>query len=439
MARASLGIQRIHSLDVAVRQARPWVEWLTRGLGFQVVAADTGATVEATGTRRRLLCCGGAGLVLAEPVHGGSRAGRYLECHPEGIMAVRFVVADLAAAEAMLLERNATPIEPPARHALPGGDWRELAIATPLGDVEFHFVEYGGADAIHRLEAGATVHGLETGVTIQGLETGATAPIMPGMEEAGHFDASVNPMGLSGIDHLTANLRTLMPSVAFFEHVLGFSRACDVHFHTEDIRPGVGTGLKSVVMSDASGVVRVALNEPLRPRYHESQVQLQVELNKGPGVHHVAFGVADILAAVDRAQSHGVGFIPVPAAYYTDLPRRMAAKGIEFKSPVAGGAEERKEPRPVAGVPREVSEPRPVAGVAQAVRPSVADLERRGILLDGDRAGYLLQAFCKDQGFQLNRPNVGPLALELIERHGATGFGEGNFRALFEALERAQD
>ena len=373
MAKSNLGIQRIHSIEVCVREAEPWLDYLTKGFGFQLVAASTGPDVEQTGTRRRLLRCRDIGIVLAERVHGGSTAGRYLERHPEGVSRVNFLVQDVKAAEEVLLERHATPTDFVRTETSDGGERRELCIATPLGDVEYGFVD----------------------------DVEEAALTLPGMEPAGAFDPNHNPLCLVEIDHLTANMRTLMPTIAWYEHVLGFRRQWDVQFHTEDFKPGFGTGLKSVVMADEESGVRIASNEPLRPRYEQSQVQAYVDLNRGPGIHHVAWQVEDLIQAVDHSRSQGIEFLPTPREYYSSLQGRMTTQGI--------------------------------GSVSQALE----DLETRGILIDGDRSGYLLQVFCKDQSVQFKRPEAGPLLLELVQRCGATGFGEGNFRALFEAMSRS--
>jgi len=375
MSKANLGIQSVHSLELSVKDARPWLEYLSGGFGFQLIAASTGSDVEQTGQRRRYLRCGDAGLVLAEQMQGGSAVHRYLRRHPEGISRVNFLVQDIDRTEQTLLERHATPTGPIETAQVGDGRWRSFSIATPLDDVEFCFIQSSDR---------------------RGL-------VMPGMEPAGHFDPNQNPLGLLGFDHFTANMRTLMPTVAFFEHVLGFRRFWDVQFHTEGLRPGVGTGLKSIVMWDEESGIKVANNEPLRPRFSESQVQLCVEANRGPGIHHFAFEVNDVLQAVDHAHRRGLQFLAIPDAYYAALPGRITVQGIK--------------------------------GVSQ----SIDDLQSRGILLDGDKSGYLLQAFCKNRSDRFARADAGPLCMELIQRSGATGFGEGNFRALFEAMTRQQD
>jgi 4-hydroxyphenylpyruvate dioxygenase len=370
MAKASLRIQRIHSIELSVHEAGSWLGYLTRGFGFQHVAVSSGPAMEATGSRRHLLACGDVRLVLQEPVHGGSAARRFLDRHPEGISRINFLVEDVQKAEEILLERNATCTDFIQGETLPAGQWRELSIATPLGDVEFTFVESPDASLLS----------------------------MPGLETCAAFDAQHNPLRIVAIDHLTAHVRTLMPVLAFYQHVLGFKRFWDVRFHTEDLQPGVGSGLTSVVMCDEKSGIKLATNEPLRPRYAASQVQLHVDVNRGPGIQHMALGVASLTTAVEQARTAGVQFLPTPATYYTALAGRLQAQSI---------------PDP---------------------RESIEDLATAGALLDGDKDGYLLQIFCRDQASQFGRPTAGPVLLELVQRSGSKGFGEGNFRALFEAM-----
>lgn len=372
MAKASLGIKRLHSLEISVFDAAPWVAYLTGGFGFQNLATSTGAAAEVSGTRRSWLRCGDVGVFVNEPAYPGSPVRRYLERHPEGISRVNFLVQDVEATEAQLLERNAAATDFIRSDETTIGPWRTVSIATPLGDVEFGFIQ------------------APSGVDV----------LPPGMERVSSFDPNLNPIGLSGIDHLTANTRTLMPMLAFYEHVMGFSRCWNVQFHTEDYRPGVGSGLRAVAMEDAASGIRMVTNEPLRPRFAESQVQLHVDTNRGPGIQHVAFGIADMGRAIGHCRSNGVGFLATPRSYYQAVPGRLGALGVP----------------------------------SQAL--SMDEIERLGVLVDGDKSGYLLQAFCQDQAVQFRRPNAGPIFFEFVQRCGSKRFGEGNFRALFEAMQR---
>jgi 4-hydroxyphenylpyruvate dioxygenase len=137
--------------------------------------------------------------------------------------------------------------------------------------------------------------------------------------------------------------------------------------------------------------VKFPINEPAQGR-RRSQVDEYLAFYEGPGAQHIAIETGDIVATVAELRRRGVEFLPVPGSYYDDLPTRVPA----------------------------------VAG-------RVAGLRGQGILVDRDDEGHLLQVFTRPLG---DRPTI---FFELIERHGARGFGEGNFRALFEALEREQD
>jgi 4-hydroxyphenylpyruvate dioxygenase len=295
-----------------------------------------------------------------------------LEKHPEGISQVNFQVPDARKAEEQLVERHATCTDFVVTQATAQGEWRQLNIATPLGDVEYAFVEIADGERL----------------------------TMPGMEPCANFDTSYNPLGITGIDHMASNVRTLMPVLAFYEHVLGFKRSWDVRFHTEDVRPGVGAGLTSVVMWHEASGIRFANNEPLRPRFDASQVQLYVETNRGPGLQQFAFGVHNILNAVEHARKAGASFLPTPPAYYELLPARLRAEGVP------------------------------------ELRESIETLAAGGVLVDGDRNGSLYQVFFRDQASEFGRASAGPLLIELIQRNGCQGFGEGNFRAIFEATQK---
>ena len=371
---ATLDIQRIHSIDISAHESGSWLAYLTRGLGFQHVATSTPQAIEKTGTRKQLLAAGDVRLVVQEPVHAGSPIRRFLEKHPEGISCVNFLVSDARATEEQLLEKHATCTDFLMTDRTERGEWKQINIATPLGDVEFAFVQTADPQRI----------------------------TLPGTQSCGDFDPAKNPLGITEIDHLTSNVRTLMPVIAFYEHVLGLRRVWDVRFHTEDVRPGMGAGLTSVAMRDVISGIRFVNNEPLRPRFDSSQVQMHVDTNRGPGLQQIALGVGNLVDAVGKASSSGVQFLPTPPTYYQLLPRRLAAMGVS------------------------------------ALDGMLDKLAAHGILVDGDRNGHILQIFCRDQATQFGRPSAGPLLIEMIERRGCQGFGEGNFRAIFEATSKMQ-
>jgi 4-hydroxyphenylpyruvate dioxygenase len=146
----------------------------------------------------------------------------------------------------------------------------------------------------------------------------------------------------------------------------------------------------SKVMSDGAGKIKFPINEPAEGK-RKSQIEEYLEFYGGPGVQHVALATDDIVRTVEALKERGVGFLETPEAYYEDVPERVG----------------------------EISE-------------DYADLRRLKILADRDDDGYLLQIFTKTAQ---DRPT---LFFEVIERHGARGFGDGNFKALFEAIEREQ-
>ncbi|HET9691474.1 MAG TPA: 4-hydroxyphenylpyruvate dioxygenase [Acidimicrobiales bacterium] len=197
------------------------------------------------------------------------------------------------------------------------------------------------------------------------------------------------PVGLEGVDHIVGNLPdgALDEWVRFYTTVFGFEEL--THFDRDQISTEF-SALRSTVMTN--GRITMPLNEPA-PGRKKSQIQEYIEAYHGPGVQHVALSTVNITTTVDRLQRRGLRFLTPPATYYADARARMVGIGDEL---------------------------------------AWEELARLGILVDREGDGYLLQVFSEPVG---DRPT---LFLEVIERHGATGFGEGNFKALFEAIEREQ-
>jgi 4-hydroxyphenylpyruvate dioxygenase len=219
-----------------------------------------------------------------------------------------------------------------------------------------------------------------------------------------------NRFGLTGIDHITSNFQTMSPALLWLEHVMGFEHFWDVQFHTRDVakqRPtrtaAQGSGLRSAVMIDPRTGIKFANNEPYRPAFKNSQINLFHEDNRGDGVQHLALGTTDILSAVRGLRGRGVEFMPTPRAYYESLPERLEREGVK------------------------------------RIDEDIRELEELGILVDGQaRGAYLLQIFLKDSAGLYGSAEAGPFFFELIQRKGDQGFGAGNFRALFESIEREQ-
>jgi len=194
------------------------------------------------------------------------------------------------------------------------------------------------------------------------------------------------------IDHCVGNveLGRMDDWVRFYNRVMGFVNMAE--FVGDDIATEY-SALMSKVVASGNHRVKFPLNEPAVSR-RKSQIDEYLEFYGGPGCQHIALATGDILATVDAMRAAGVEFLDTPDSYYCD-PQLRARIG--------------------------------------EVRVPIEELRKRGILVDRDEDGYLLQIFTKPVG---DRPTV---FFEMIERHGSLGFGKGNFKALFEAIEREQD
>jgi 4-hydroxyphenylpyruvate dioxygenase len=194
------------------------------------------------------------------------------------------------------------------------------------------------------------------------------------------------------LDHVVGNveLGKMDEWVDYYNKVMGFVNLAE--FVGDDIATDY-SALMSKVVANGNHRVKLPLNEPAIAK-KRSQIDEFLEFYQGPGVQHLALASNDILATVDAMRAEGVEFLVTPDSYYQD-PALRARIGI--------------------------------------VRVPIEELQRRGILVDRDDDGYLLQIFTRPIG---DRPTV---FFEIIERHGSLGFGKGNFKALFEAIEREQE
>lgn len=218
---------------------------------------------------------------------------------------------------------------------------------------------------------------------------GYEGPFMPGYQTIAQ-PGPVPETGIAAIDHIVGNveLGQMERWVNYYRAVLGFKQL--VHFDDNDISTEY-SALMSKVMQNGTGKVKFPLNEPADGR-RKSQIEEYLDYYGGPGVQHIALATADICATVDALRMAGIPFISVPDSYYDELEQRVGA-----------------------------------------IDESRQALKERGILVDRDEEGYLLQIF--SQPMQ-DRPT---LFIEIIQRKGSQGFGKGNFKALFEAIEREQD
>jgi 4-hydroxyphenylpyruvate dioxygenase len=212
---------------------------------------------------------------------------------------------------------------------------------------------------------------------------------LPGYVAHESPSAEDDGVGLLAIDHVVGNVELghMQEWVEFYERVFGMTEM--IHFTDEDITTEY-SALMSKVMTDGQGKIKFPINEPAEGK-RKSQIDEYLEFNHGPGSQHIAMQSSHIVDTVEALQSRGVVFLATPGTYYDDTPDRVGS-----------------------------------------IDESWDDLRRLGILADRDDDGYLLQIFTKTAQ---DRPT---LFFEVIERHGARGFGDGNFKALFEAIEREQ-
>jgi 4-hydroxyphenylpyruvate dioxygenase len=218
---------------------------------------------------------------------------------------------------------------------------------------------------------------------------GSFAPGFRPAEAAPRSGTASNGGTLRAVDHIVGNveLGAMDKWVRFFAETMGFTQL--IHFDEKAISTEY-SALMSKVMQDGTGRVKFPINEPATGR-RKSQIQEYLDYYHGAGVQHIACATDDIVATVRSLRARGVEFLRVPSTYYEDLDARIGK-----------------------------------------IQAPVNELAELGILADRDDEGYLLQIFT--QPVQ-DRPT---LFFEVIERHGSRGFGEGNFKSLFEAIEREQ-
>lgn len=214
-------------------------------------------------------------------------------------------------------------------------------------------------------------------------------PFLPGYI-AKSSPVKINPLGFKYVDHCVGNveLGKMNKWVNFYEEVMGFKLL--VTFDDNDISTDY-TALMSKVVSNGNGYIKFPINEPAAGK-KKSQIEEYLDFYKGAGVQHVAIATDDIVHTVESLRNNGIEFLYVPDNYYETVLERVGT-----------------------------------------IKEDINELKRMNILVDRDEEGYLLQIFTKPIQ---DRPTV---FFEIIERHGARSFGKGNFKALFEAIEREQE
>jgi len=233
---------------------------------------------------------------------------------------------------------------------------------------------------------GDTLHSFVNRDHYRGVFAPGYLPIDPERYSPGTF----HPVGLAAIDHIVGNVEEgkMDEWVEFYRKVMGFEQL--VHFDDQDISTEY-SALMSKVVQNGTGRIKFPINEPAQSR-RRSQIEEYLNFYGGPGVQHIAMATGDIIETVRAMRHNDVSFLRVPQSYYDLLPQRVGT-----------------------------------------IRENMESLAELGILVDKDEEGYMLQIFTKPVA---DRPTV---FFEVIQRRGSRSFGKGNFKALFQAIEREQE
>jgi 4-hydroxyphenylpyruvate dioxygenase len=372
----SLGLRGVASIHVFVRDLQRYRDFYLENLDFSETALSTPRFEQEQRARASVVEAGAVRFVFMEPLGAKGESYQWLQRHPDGVARIAFEVEDVARAFELLRRRGATMVTAIERREVDGGTVRYFDIATAFGDTMFRFLQCSGS-----------------------------IPQLPGLVRTGVAKERGNRFGIQSMDHITTNFLTLKPATMWMEEVLGLEPYWDIAFHTQDLQRGQagGSGLRSVVMWDPESGIKFANNEPAAPYFSSSQNYQFCTEHRGAGVQHVAFCVDDIVSTVRGMRERGVLFMQTPGAYYDLLPERLLALGVD------------------------------------TIDEDIAALRELEILVDGDGPRrYLLQVFMREAAGLFRDPQAGPLFIELIQRKGNDGFGAGNFRALFESIEREQ-
>jgi 4-hydroxyphenylpyruvate dioxygenase len=327
-----------------------------------------------------VLTSGSARFVFAGSVRAGTFGAEHHARHGDGIIDIALEVPDVDAAYRYATAQGATGLTEPHDLTDEHGTVR-IATLAAYGETRHSLVD-------RSRYAGPFLPGF---VSHEPIVKRVATPAEP-LNASDQRPDGAPRRYFQAVDHVVGNveLGKMDEWVAFYRRAMGFSNMAE--FVGDDIATEY-SALMSKVVANGTRKVKFPLNEPAVSR-RKSQIDEYLEFYGGPGAQHVAIATNDIIASVDAMRAAGVEFLDTPDSYYDD-PELRARIGT--------------------------------------VRAPIEELRSRRILVDRDEDGYLLQIFTKPVQ---DRPTV---FFELIERHGSLGFGKGNFKALFEAIEREQD
>ena len=345
-------------IELYVSNAKQAAHYYKSAFGFQSLAYK-GLETGSRETESYVVVQDKIRLVLTSPLKSGTKIGKHIDKHGDGVKVIALWVDDATQAYEEAIKRGATSFLAPTIEEDDHGHIVKSGIYT-YGEVIHLFVERNAYQGV----------------------------FLPGFQK---WEAFYNPtpVGLKFVDHMVGNveLGRMNHWVDFYEQVMGFTQI--MSFDDKDISTEY-TALMSKVMSSGNGRIKFPINEPA-PGLKKSQVDEYLEFYEGEGVQHIAVATDNIIETVTELKNRGVEFLQVPGSYYDALTER------------------------VGQIDEDIDSLRPL-----------------GILVDRDEEGYLLQIFTKTVQA---RPTM---FFEIIQRKGATSFGKGNFKALFEALEREQ-
>jgi 4-hydroxyphenylpyruvate dioxygenase len=286
-----------------------------------------------------------------------------------------------------------------AHHAHHGDGVHKIALSVPDAEYAYrHAVDHGarGLMTPHWVEdehgrvqlSSIATYGDTHHLFVQ--RDGYKGAFLPGYELRAEAPTNPDDLRLMAIDHIVGNVELghMEEWVHYYERVFGMTEM--IHFSDEAISTEY-SALMSKVVTDGTGRLKFPINEPAEGK-RKSQIEEYIEYYRGAGAQHIAMATRDIVGCVADLKARGVEFLKIPDEYYDEVPERIGE-----------------------------------------IEEDLADLRKLGILVDRDDEGYLLQIFTKPLG---DRPTI---FFEIIERHGSRGFGEGNFKALFQAIEREQE
>lgn len=358
---------KIDHIHFYVEDAKALCNWFVRTLGFQLVASG-----ENDHTCTEAIASGSVCFVLSSPLTSTSPVAQFLRRHPSGVADIAFLVQDVEASMDRAVRAGAKVLQPMQQQQQAGG-WVKWGTIAAWGSLTHTLIETTGDASFVRSQKALKVDKLDiVGSNIQSANL-----------------AQDNDL-FTEIDHVVLNVAAgdLERVVTWYENTLGFIPQQTFAIQTER------SALYSTVMVHPDGYVKLPVNEPASAN---SQIQEFLDVNKGPGIQHIALQTVNIVQAIALLRQRGLLFLPVPSTYYTQLRQRS---------------------------------------LLQMEEAEFQEIAREQILVDwqDDKPqSLLLQIF--------TQPIFGQptFFFELIERRlQAPGFGEGNFRALFEAIEREQ-